>query len=254
MEKSYTHAIVRPPGESYTRAISSTGRTPDVQLARLQHAEYRQALTEAGITIEQLPPDEGYPDSCFVQDTALVIAGMAVIARPGAQSRRGEQEAIAQLLADRFPLSHITAPGTLEFGDVMVLDDRILVGETERTNATGIQQLKSILSPHDMPVSSIPVLDYLHLLSAATYLGNNTLLAIGEFAEHPAFTGLEVITVPDEEAYAANALGVGEHVILPAGFPRVAESVSARGFQVLPVDLSQFEAADGGATCLSIIW
>ena len=254
MEKSYTHAIVRPPGQSYAQAISSTGHKPDVQLARLQHTEYCQALAAAGVTIEQLRPDENYPDSCFVQDTALVIAGMAVIARPGANSRRGEEGAISELLAERFRLSHITAPGTLEFGDVMFLDDRILVGETARTNAVGIQQLTAILSPHDIQVSSIPVHNYLHLLSAATYLGNNTLLAIGEFAEHPAFAGLEIIIVPTEEAYAANALGVGRHVILPAGFPRVAESVSARGFQVLPVDLSQFEIADGGATCLSIVW
>ena len=254
MKKTYTHAIVRPPGESYAQAISSAGHTPDVQLARLQHIKYCQALANAGVTIEHLPPDESYPDSCFVQDTALVIAGMAVIARPGANSRRGEEQSIAELLAERFPISHITAPGTLEFGDVMVLDDRILVGETERTNAAGIQQLKSILSPHDIPVATVPVHDYLHLLSAATYLGNNTLLAIGEFAAHPAFAGMQVITVPTEESYAANALGVGKHVILPAGFPRVAAAVSARAFQVLPVDLSQFEAADGGATCLSIVW
>lgn len=254
MEKSYTHTIVRPPGESYAQAISSTGHIPDVQLARLQHTEYCQALAAAGVTIEQLPPDESYPDSCFVQDTALVIAGMAVIARPGANSRRGEEGSIAKLLSERFPLSHITAPGTLEFGDVMFLDDRILVGETARTNTVGIQQLTAILAPHDIQVSSVPVHNYLHLLSAATYLGNNTLLATGEFAKHPAFAGMEVINVPTDEAYAANALGVGRHVILPAGFPRVAESVSARGFQVLPVDLSQFEIADGGATCLSIIW
>jgi dimethylargininase len=254
MEKSYTHAIVRPPGESYAQAISSTEQIPDVHLARQQHAKYCQALADAGVTIEQLPPDERYPDSCFVQDTALVIAGMVIIARPGANSRRGEERSIAELLVERFPISYITAPGTLEFGDVMVLDDRILVGETQRTNAAGIGQLKSILTPHNIPVSSIPVHDYLHLLSAATYLGNNTLLAVGKFAEHPAFDGMRVITVPTEETYAANALGIGRHVILPAGFPHVAAAVSAQGFQVLPVELSQFEVADGGATCLSIIW
>lgn len=254
MEKPYTHALVRPPGESYAQAISSTGRTPDVQTARLQHSEYCQALAAAGLTVEQLPPDERYPDSCFVQDTAMVIAGIAVIARLGARSRRGEQDSIAELLGERFPLSYITDPATLEFGDVMILEERVLVGETARTNTDGIGQLRTILAAHDLQVSAVPIQDYLHLLSAATYLGNNTLLAVGEFAEHPAFAGLQVITVPAEEAYAANALGVGEYVILPAGFPRVAESVRARGFQVRPVELSQFEAADGGATCLSILW
>ena len=254
MERSYTHAIVRPPGDSYAQAISSNRRTPDVPLARLQHTEYCQALSAAGLIVEKLPPDEQFPDSCFVQDTALIIAGIAIIARPGAQSRHGEQDSIAALLGERFPLAYITKPGTLEFGDVMVLEDRVLVGETARTNADGIDQLRTILGARDIQASSIPVQDYLHLLSAATYLGNDTLLAVEGFAEHPAFAELQVITAPAEEAYAANALGFGEHVILPAGFPRVAESVQARGFQALPVELSQFEAADGGATCLSILW
>jgi len=254
MKRSYTHALVRPPAESYTHAISSTGRTPNVKLARTQHAEYCQALIAAGLSLTELPPDERFPDSCFVQDTALVLAGHAILARPGAASRLGEEQSIAEHLAQSFPISWITAPGTLEFGDVMLLEDRVLVGETERTNTAGIQQLGAILAPLDIQVEAIPVTGFLHLLSAATYLGRNTLLAVDEYSRHPSFAGLDIITVPPEETYAANALGVGQSVILPAGFPRVAAALKDRGFQVLPVDLSQFELADGGATCLSIVW
>ena len=254
MKRSYTNAIVRPPGDSYSQAISSSGRQPDVSLARAQHAEYCQALVEAGLTVEKLPPDENFPDSCFVQDLALIMADQAITARPGATTRRGEVASISELLASRFRISRITAPGTLEFGDVMLLDDRVLVGHTERTNLNGIDQLRGFLSPQSIEVTAIPVKNYLHLLSAATYLGHSTILAVNEFANHPAFADMEIITVPPEEAYAANALGLGEYVILPAGFPRVAQSLLDRGFKILPVDLSQFEIADGGATCLSIVW
>jgi dimethylargininase len=254
MERSYTHALVRPPADSYIHAISSTGRTPDVKLARIQHAVYCQALVAAGLSLTKLPPDERFPDSCFVQDTALVLAGHAILAHPGATSRLGEEQSIAEHFSRSFPTSWITAPGTLEFGDVMLLEDRALVGETERTNAAGIQQLGAILAPLGIPVDAIPVIGFLHLLSAATYLGRNTLLAVDEYTRHPAFAGLDIITVPSEETYAANALGLGQSVILPAGFPRVAAALNDRGFQVLPVDLSQFEVADGGATCLSIVW
>ena len=135
------HALVRPPGASFAHAISSSQAVIDVALAQAQHAEYRQALAEAGVTVEILPPDERYPDSCFMQDPAMVIAGRAIINRPGAASRRGEEEALVELLAARFPTTRIVAPGTLEGGDVLILPDRVVVGRSDRTNRAGIAQL-----------------------------------------------------------------------------------------------------------------
>jgi dimethylargininase len=250
-----TQALVRPPGANFARALSSRGLPIDAARARAEHAEYCQALAAAGLTVEELPADEHHPDSCFMQDPAVVVAGRAVLGRLSAPSRQGEETALAQALAARhFPLARISAPGTLEGGDVLRLPERVLVGQSGRTNAAGIDQLSAILSAAGLPVTAVPVRGYLHLLTAATYVGQGTLLAVGDYAAHPAFAGLDVFSVPPEEAYAANALAVGVQVLLPAGHPRTLEALRARGFEVLPVPMSQFAAADGGVTCLSLVW
>jgi dimethylargininase len=252
-------ALVRPPGDSFARAISSRNLPIDVGLARAQHAEYREALAEAGVAVEALPADERYPDSCFMQDPAMVIGGCGIICRMGSASRRGEEEAAAGALAGRFPLTRIVPPGTLEGGDVMVLPGEILVGRTERTNQAGIAQLVVALSEPvsgeaPAPVYSVPVNDYLHLLSAATYVGRDVLIAVEAYAGHPHFAGRDVIVVPPEESYAVNVLGLGDRVIVPAGYHRVAALLRDRGFTVLPVPVSEFAKADGGVTCLSLVW
>ena len=247
-------ALVRPPGASFVRAISSQRLPIDVQLAQAQHREYCEALATAGLAVEALPPDERYPDGCFVQDPAMVIEGLAIICRLGASSRRGEESAIAGALAGRFPLAHIAAPGTLEGGDVLRLPGKVLVGRSERTNDAGIAQLSTLLAPAGLAVDAVPVREWLHLLSAATYLGHDTLLAVEGFDEHPAFGGLDVLVVPREEAGAGNALGLGECVVLPAGYGRVAAMLCAHGFTVLQVPISEFAKADGGVTCLSLVW
>jgi dimethylargininase len=253
------HALVRPPGSSFARAISSRNLPIDVELARAQHAEYCAALAAAGVFVEALPANERYPDSCFMQDPAMVIDGRGIICRMGAESRRGEEEAAAAALAGRFPLTRIVPPGTLEGGDGMVLPDRILVGRTARSNAAGIAQLVVALSEPATgeaatPVYSVPVDDYLHLLSAATYVGRDTLIAVEAYAGNPHFAGLDGIVAPPEEAYAVNVLGLGDSVLVPAGYPRVAAALRARGFTVLPVPVSEFAKADGGVTCLALVW
>lgn len=255
------HALVRPPGNSFVQAISTSGAAIDVALAQAQHAEYRQALAAAGVQVEVLPADERYPDGCFMQDPALVIAGVAIIARPGAASRQGEEESVAHVLAGRFPLARIIPPGTLEGGDVLILADRVVVGRSGRTNRAGIAQLAVALSgltgsAHQpgLPVLEAPVDGYLHLLTAVTHLGEGRLLAVEGFVIPPPLAGCEVLRVPAEEAYACNALGIGEKVILPAGYPRTAAMLRAHGFDVLPVPTTEFAKADGGVTCLSLVW
>ncbi len=249
-----THALVRPPGDSFVDAISSMNAPIDVALARAQHAEYCQALTAAGLAVEALPPDERFPDSCFMQDPAVVIAGRAVICRPGAQSRRGEEEALAQALAGRLPLVRLIPPGTLEGGDVLILPDRVVVGRSGRTNSAGIAQLAVALAGTGLAVHAAPVDPYLHLLTAVTYIGQGTLLAIEGWPLPAALAGFSVLRVPVDEANAANSLGIGAHVIVPAGHPHTAALLAAHGFDVLPVPTSEFAKADGGVTCLSLVW
>ncbi len=246
------HALVRPPGDSFASAISSTGARIDPALARLQHRQYCQALREAGVQVEVLPPDERYPDSCFMQDPALVIRGTAIVARPGAATRRGEEQLVAPLLRQRFPAVDITPPATLEGGDVLVLADRVYVGRSDRTNAEGIRQLAAVL--HPLPVDEIPVSGLLHLLSGVTYLGRSTVLTVRALAARPEFGGLTVLVVPDEEAYACNTLALGDCVIVPEGYPATAAILAAHGFRVFPVPVGEFAKADGGVTCLSLVY
>jgi dimethylargininase len=254
-DRALSHALVRAPGLSFAQAISSTQAVIDTDLARAQHALYCQALAAAGLVVEPLPADERYPDSCFMQDPGLVIAGQGIVCRLAAASRQGEEIGAAQALAAAgWPLAHIQAPGTLEGGDVLILPDRVYVGQTARSNSAGIAQLAALLAPAGLPVSPIPVPDYLHLLSAVTYVGRNTLLAVDAYARHPALAGMDVIVVPCEEAYAVNTLALGQCMVVPEGYPHVAQALSNRGFTVLPVPTTEFAKADGGVTCLSLVW
>ncbi len=246
------HALVRPPGRSFASALSSTGAVIDVALAQQQHEGYREALARAGVAVEVLDPDERYPDSCFMQDPALVIRGKAIVARPGAPSRLGEEQLVAPLLARRFPTVALTAPATLEGGDVLVLPDHVYVGRSDRTNAAGIEQLRAAL--HPLPVDEIPISGLLHLLSGVTYLGRNTLLAVRGMADRPEFRGLKVLVVPDDEAYACNVLALGDSVVAPWGYAGTIAMLAANGFRVLPAQVSEFTKADGGVTCLSLIY
>lgn len=248
-------AIVRPPGDSFVRAL--TAQIPqaaiDVTLAREQHRAYCTALRTAGFKLVELAPDETHPDACFVQDTAVVFGDLAVIGRFGVESRHGEQDAIVQALQGRKRLMEIQHPATLEGGDVLVIGSRVFVGLSARTNRAGFAQLRDLLELEGATVQALPVGQGLHLMTDCSYLGRGVLLATDAYADLTAFSGLDLIRVPSEEAYAANALVGDDHVILPDGHPRTAAQIRARGFQVLPVPLSEFAKADGGVTCLSLL-
>lgn len=249
-------ALVRPPGDSFVRALSSqVPRSPiDPALAKEQHAEYRAALRAAGVQVIELSPDEGHPDACFVQDTAVVMGNLAFIARFGVESRQGEEKAVRAVLQGHKRLIDIEAPAWLEGGDVLVIGSRVFVGLSARTNRAGFVQLRDQLELEGATVEPVPVVRGLHLLSECTYLGRGILLACEEMADQPFVAGLELIPVPRSEVPAANALAVGQHVILPAGFSCTASRVQEHGFEVLAVPLSEFTKADGGPTCLSLLY
>lgn len=251
---AWKNALLRPPGESFVNAICSVPAQIDVTLACEQHSLYCNALRKAGVEVETLEPDERFPDSCFMQDPALVFGDLAIIGRMAVASRAGETDAIAATLAARFKVERIQAPGTLEGGDVLNLGDRVLVGETVRTNREGIAQLAGFLKPQGINVHWIPVKEYLHLLTAATYVGQNVLVVNIDYAAHPGFADLDKVLVPRAEAYAANTLGIADHVIIPQGFPQTMDKLAARGFTVLPVPMSEYYKADGGVSCLSLVW
>jgi dimethylargininase len=249
-------AIVRPPGDSLARALSEQVPRPvvDVALARQQHAQYCAALRAVGVELVELPPDQDHPDACFVQDTAVVLGSLAVIARFGVESREGEQEAIRRVLRAHKRLVEISPPATLEGGDVLSVGSRVFVGLSARTNRAGFAQLRDLLELEGATVEALTVREGVHLLSGCTYLGRGVLLATDLYADLPAFGGLDVICVPAAEARAANALAVDGCVLLPAGYPRTASRIRDHGFEVVPVPMSEFAKVDGGVTCLSLLF
>jgi dimethylargininase len=249
-------ALVRPPGDSFVQALSSQVPWPpiDPDLARKQHAEYRAALREAGAQVSELPPDEDHPDACFVQDTAVLVGNLAFLARFGVESRQGEQEAVRAVLQGHKRLIDIEAPACLEGGDVLVIGSRVFVGISARTNRAGFAQVRDLLELEGAAVEPVAVSRGLHLLSECSYLGQGVLLVTEQYAGLPALAGLDLIRVPPGETPAANALALGQQVILPAGFARTAAMIQDHGFEVLPVSLSEFLKADGGPTCLSLLF
>ncbi len=247
------HALVRVPGESYSQCISChpMRHTIDLKRARRQHEAYRNTLRELGLEVIQLPRDDQHPDACFVEDTAVVHDGRALICRPAKTSRRGEVGTVEDFLRRHLSVRRATAPATVEGGDVIHLPDKLVAGLSERTNLAGIRQMKKYLGVEVLTVKEPKML---HLKSHMTYLGNGFLITTRRFAELEVTHGFDVLVVPDNEEYAANTLAVGETVIMSKGRPRTMALVKEAGFDVIALDTSGFEKCDGALTCLSLMF
>lgn len=253
----FQHAIVKIPCKAMINGITDHPElgTPNYEKALAQHAAYVEALKQCGVDVTVLPADEAYPDSCFVEDPAIVTKYCAIVTNPGAPSRKGETAAIAPVLEQFYPkdkIFHITDPGTLEGGDVMMCGDTFYVGQSARTNAEGIRQLGEILGQFGCKVVAVPLTEVLHLKTGVVYLENNNLLTAGEFCTKPAFASYHKVEIPVEEAYAANCIWMNGTVIVPAGYPTVQAAVESLGYPVLVCDTSEFRKIDGGLSCLSL--
>ncbi len=248
-------ALTRDVSDAIVRCeLTHRDRVPiDVERARAEHAAYEEALRAAGCTVERVRAAPDLPDAVFIEDTALVFDEIAVMTHPGAESRRSELPAVEQALAPRRALARIEPPGTLDGGDVLVVAHRVFVGRSARTNDTGIEQLATILRPFEYVVEPVPVLGCLHLKSAVTAVGPETLLINRAWTRVDAFRAYDVVDVHPFEPAAANALRVGEHVIYPAEFPRTAERLERRDLELHTVPAGELAKAEGGVTCCSLI-
>jgi len=246
-----------------TRGVSATindcelthvARTAiDVGVAREQHAAYESCLAALGCEIRRIPPDDRYPDAVFIEDTAIVLGEIAVITRPGAESRRGELDAVAAILGEYRPLVRIDAPATIDGGDVLQLDDVLYVGRTPRTNDEGIAQLCELIAPYGYRVVGVGIDGCLHLKSAVTRVGADALLMNRNWVSPSAFRRWRIIDVDDAEPAAANALRIGERVIFPQELPRTRRKLEAEGIEVTVVPAGELAKAEGGVTCCSLI-
>jgi dimethylargininase len=228
---------------------------PNYELAVKQHEEYIRALELTGVEVTILDLDERYPDSCFVEDTAVLTPTCAIISNPGAMTRRGEAMEMLPTIKRFFPaekIEYIKSPGTLEGGDVMMVGKHFFVGRSARTNAEGISQFINILEKNGLSGSEVPLEFVLHLKTGVNYIENNNMLVAGEFITKPDFKDYNKIIIPDDEAYAANCIWMNGYVIVPAGYPTVERRIRDAGYDVILVDTSEYRKLDGGLSCLSL--
>lgn len=227
----------------------------DLARAAEQHRAYRDALASCGAHVVTLPPREDLPDSVFVEDTAVVLDELAVLTSPGVESRRAEVGAIeTEVLRLRATVARVELPATLEGGDVLRVGRKLYVGLSPRTNPSGVERLRALVAPHGYEVDAVELRGCLHLKTGCAALGGETVLVNTDWIDPRTFGGLEVVAVPPEEPFAANALRVGRTVCVGAGFERTADMLGARGLEVLAVDVSEFAKAEAGLTCMSLIF
>lgn len=253
----FRNVIVRKPARSLVDGITSAPELgkPDYELAIRQHDAYIEALKSCGVQVTELPAQEEYPDACFVEDVAVLTRKCAIITNPGAPTRNGEKDHIVETIRKFYAedqIAFIQAPGTLEGGDVMMVGDHFYVGRSARTNEEGIRQFIAILESYELTGSEVTLEKVLHLKTGVNYLENNTFLVSGEFIEKEEFKKAKLIVIPEEEAYAANCIWVNDKVIVPTGFPKVAEAVRQAGYEVILTDTSEYRKLDGGLSCLSL--
>ncbi len=258
----FRRALLRRPGPDLGQGLTTADAgAPDHALALVQFAAYERALQDAGLATTVLPDLPGFPDAHFVEDTAVILPEVAVITRPGAPERDGEQQSVAvalvddedgaPLIGDR-PVTRIEAPGALDGGDVLVAGRHVLIGVSARTNRHGAAQLGAVCEAHGYAWQAVPVGDGLHLKSGVNGIGEGLLLVTPAFAGRPELAAFRTLVVPPEEEYAANSLWLGDVVVTPAGYPRVHDMLTATGARVVTVDTSEFRRMDGGLTCLSL--
>jgi dimethylargininase len=252
----FSHAITRRPAASITAGLRAvdTG-TPDLGLMQAHHAAYIATLKETGATVVELPPLEAYPDSVFVEDTALCLPQGAVIMRPGAPSRLGEAAEMAPHLRALYgQVVEITGPESfIEGGDILVTEAEILVGRSARTNAAGIAELTRLVAPWGHKVREVHTPPgVLHFKTDCSLLDVDTVLSTKRLSASGCFDGYRIIDVAEGEEAAANTIRFNDLVLMPGGFPNTRDAITAAGFTVREIGNTECAKLDGGMSCLSL--
>jgi dimethylargininase len=253
----FTRAIVRPPAPNFSEGLTTARLgAPDYGQVQTQHQDYCAALEQCGLTLLTLLPDPEFPDSTFVEDTAVLTERCAVLTRPGAPSRAGEVARIKDRLDDFYPsLMSIQAPGTLDGGDVCELGEHFFIGISERTNEAGARQLADSLAAYSYTATFVDIRNedrILHLKSGLSFLGGKRIAIIDALADRAEFRGYELIRVPAGEEYAANCVLIKDYVLVAGGYPAFTGKLKELGYQTIALDMSEFRKMDGGLSCLSL--
>ena len=253
----FARAIVRPPSLNFAAGLTTANLgEPVYETARSQHHVYCEALERCGLTLTRLDPDAAYPDSTFVEDTAVLTATCAIITRPGAPSRAEEIVSVAGAVSNFYQqVAYIQSPGAIDGGDVCRIEDRFLIGISERTNEAGARQLAGFLHTAGYDSEFVDIRDMpglLHLKSGLAYLGDRRLVAVKALADHSLLREFDVITVPPGEEPAANCIRINAHVLIAAGCHRFQSILEELGYHTIALEMSEFQKMDGGLSCLSL--
>jgi dimethylargininase len=251
---NFKKAILKAPCNNIINGLTTSHLgPPDYQKAIEQHSAYIDALKSCALEVIILDPDENYPDSTFIEDTALLTEQCVIITNPGAVSRKGEVDAVAEELKNHFDIiEYIKEPGTIDAGDVMRVDSHFYIGLSERTNLSGSDQMRSILQKYEYTSSSIALSEMLHLKSGAAYLDNNNLVVTGGMVNKSEFSKFNKLIVPHNEAYAANCILINDKVLIAEGYPETGKLINFAGYDILELDMSEYKKLDGGLSCLSL--
>ncbi|MHA2269970.1 MAG: dimethylarginine dimethylaminohydrolase family protein [Promethearchaeota archaeon] len=250
----FTYGIVRKPPVNFHDGLTSSDLgKPDYIKANKQHSSYIKALKKCGLKIITLKTDERFPDSTFVEDTAVVNKDLAVITNLGAPSRRGEEKEIKKVLEKYYDkVESIENPGTLEGGDVLKIENEYFIGLSSRTNKEGAIQFEKILKEYGYSCSLIRLITLLHLKSGVAYIGDNNLIVSRELIGNPIFKDFNLIKLKQDESYASNCIRVNNYILIAEGFKKFRNSIMSLGYQTLEIDMSEIRKMDGGLSCLSL--
>jgi dimethylargininase len=226
----------------------------NIDVAEEQHGRYEKCLAKLGCDVQSLPSEPDLPDSVFVEDTAVVVEELALLTRPGAESRRREIPSIAEVLSQYRHLAHIVEPGTVDGGDVLVLDRNVFIGLSGRTNEEGVRQVRAVLEPVGYAVTAVPIRACLHLKSAVGRVAPDTLLINRSWVDGTAFRDVKFIDVDPVEPRAAGALLIADTVVYPARFKRTLGRLDRAGIRTVTVELSELAKAEAGVTCCSLVF
>lgn len=249
----FTHALTRLPADSVASGLTTSNLgSPDPERSRAQFRSYVDTLLALGLFVSTLPAQAAYPDSHFVEDTAVVMPELAVITHPGAPSRRGEVDTVAPVLAGFRPTVRLSPNAQMDGGDVLMVDKQFFVGLSSRTNERGVSEFAAAVEGFGYKVTTVEVGAGLHLKSIVNYVGRNTLVLSEDGVDNPAFQGYRHIVLDKEEEYAGNTLWINDTLITPAGYPRTRTKLETLGLPLVEIDTSEFRKMDGGLTCLSL--
>ncbi len=252
----FTRALVRRPGANAVKGLRA-GDRPDPDLAGLlaEHAAYVAALRGAGLTVDELPADEDFPDGLFVEDPALVFPEAAILLRPGAPSRQGEAALLRPALEARFPAVLELPAGHADGGDVLDLGTRLLIGLSSRTDRTGAEALAALLAGLGRAAEVVaPPAGVLHLKTGGSLVAEGVVLATAALAATGRFAGCEVIEAPAGEEGGANVLRVNDTLLVGERYPQIAARLAGLGAEVVPLANREIARIDAGFTCMSLRW